>query len=526
VRTIDGQKKRGFAMYVGGGLGAVPHQAKLFDEFVSEEELLPLVQSIARVFAKLGERANRNRARIKFLVAKLGIDEFKRLVLEERKTLPHDDNWTAYLQTLPDYCETPLKDVVQVTGQDRPDGLSPWARTNTYRQRQAGYTTVTINLPLGDISSDQTRGLADIARKYAGENVRLTVEQNIILRWIIEADLPDLYTDLHTLGLATPGAGTIVDITTCPGTDTCKLGIASSRGLTAQLSTQLAAKSATMPDAIKDLKIKVSGCFNSCGQHHLADIGFYGNSRTSGGYAVPHFQVVLGGQWDQNAGSYGLAIAAVPSKAVPQVVDVITTRYVNERERGERFQMFINKLGKKELRAMLKPFMTVPAYEEDKSYYTDWGDPRAFSIGDMGIGECAGEVVSLFAIEIAKADSEGFEAMVTLDEGDYPKADEQAYRAMVLAARALVRTKFLDVADDPDTIVREFRERFFDTELFFDRFAKGKFAEYLFARHASANPIPDKDSAHRLIEESQLFIEATHACDARLVALSASGAPA
>lgn len=516
--------KRGFETYVGGGLGAVPHQAKLFDEFVPEEEILPLVQSIARVFARLGERANRNRARIKFLVAKLGLEEFKRLVLEERKTLPHDDQWTAYLKTLPDYCETPLKDAVQLNGQHRPDGFDDWAQTNRYEQRQAGYAMVTVNLPLGDISSDQMRGLADIARKFAGENVRTTVEQNIILRWISEADLPELYTDLAAIDLADPGAGTIVDITACPGTDTCKLGIASSRGLAAQLSSQLAAKSAALPDAIKDLKIKISGCFNSCGQHHVADIGFYGNSRTSGGYAVPHFQCVLGGQWDENGGSYGLAIGAVPSKAVPDVVDALTKRFVDQRQRGERFQAFIDRLGKKELRAMLQPFMTIPAYEQDNSYYTDWGDPRAFSIGDMGVGECAGQVVSLFAIEIAKAESEGFEALIALDDGDYAQADAQAYRAMVLAARALVRTRFLDVGDDPENIVREFKERFYDTELFFDRFAKGKFAEYLFTRHKAANPNPDRDSAHRLIEESQLFIEATHACDARLVAAGADEA--
>ena len=521
VREANGQAQRGFAMYVGGGLGPVPHQAKLFDEFVPPEEILPLTQAIARVFARLGEKRNRNRARIKFLVAKLGIEEFKRLVLEERQTLPHDDRWAAYLTDLPDEDETPLVDAVQLNGQRRPDGFDAWAETNVYKQRQAGYATVTVNLPLGDISADQMRALADIARKHVGDNVRITVEQNLILRWVSEADLPAVYEALRAIGLAEPGAGTIVDITACPGTDTCKLGIASSRGLAAELRTRLTARSASLPDAIKDLKIKISGCFNSCGQHHVSDIGFYGNSRKIGNHAVPHFQVVLGGQWDENAGSYGLAVGSVPSKAIPAVVDAVTDRFVKDRERGERFQAFIKRLGRKEVRAMLEPFMQVPAYEADASYYTDWGDPREFSIGDMGVGECAGQVVSLFAIEISKAESEAFEAQVAMDDGDDGRADELAYRAMILAARALVRIEFLDVGDDPQRIVDEFRTRFYDTERFFDRFAKGKFANYLFDRHdATTATSPDADAVRRLIEEAQLFIEATHACEARAAAKS------
>ena len=156
--------------------------------------------------------------------------------------------------------------------------------------------------------------LADIARKYVGDNVRTTVEQNIVLRWVSDADLPALYQELQAVGLGDSGAGTIVDITSCPGTDTCKLGIASSRGLAGELRTQLTAKSVSLPDAIKDLRIKISGCFNSCGQHHVADIGFFGNSRRSGNHKVPHFQVVLGGKWKENAGSFGLACRRSPSK--------------------------------------------------------------------------------------------------------------------------------------------------------------------------------------------------------------------
>jgi sulfite reductase (ferredoxin) len=523
VRERNGHQKRGFDLYVGGGLGTVPHQAKLLAEFVPEEEILPLSQAVARVFARHGEKRNRNRARLKFLVAELGIEEFRRLVFAEREVLPYDGRWTAYLDDLPQYSETPLKLAIPFNGHLRPDGFNEWQRTNIYWQRQPGYATVTVNLPLGDLSSEQAFQLAHIARQYVGDNLRTTVEQNIVLRWVAEADLPDLYQELMAIGLGEAGAGTIVDITACPGTDTCKLGIASSRGLAGELRTRLAAQNATLPEAIKELRIKISGCFNSCGQHHVADIGFFGNSRRRNNRTVPHFQVVLGGKWQENAGSYGLAVGAVPSKMAPDVLDAITTRYVAERERGENFQDWIGRLGKKEVRDMLTVFTNVPIYEENKTFYSDWGDPREYTIGDMGVGECAGEVITLFAFEIAKAEGEAFDALLALDDGDYGLADDRAYRAMILAARALVRNQNLDVGDDPEAIVAEFRQRYYDTQLFYDRYAKGKFARYLFDRHEKPNPNPDKDTAHQLVEEANLFIEACHACDARLAGALAGG---
>jgi sulfite reductase (ferredoxin) len=523
VRERNGHQKRGFDLYVGGGLGTVPHQAKLLAEFVPEEEILPLSQAVARVFARHGEKRNRNRARLKFLVAELGIEEFRRLVFAEREVLPYDGRWTAYLDDLHQYSETPLKPAIPLNGHLRPDGFNEWQRTNIYWQRQPGYATVTVNLPLGDLSSEQAFQLAHIARQYVGDNLRTTVEQNIVLRWVAEADLPDLYQELMAIGLGEAGAGTIVDITACPGTDTCKLGIASSRGLAGELRTRLAAQNATLPEAIKELRIKISGCFNSCGQHHVADIGFFGNSRRRNNRTVPHFQVVLGGKWQENAGSYGLAVGAVPSKMAPDVLDAITTRYVAERERGENFQDWIGRLGKKEVRDMLTAFTNVPIYEENKTFYSDWGDPREYTIGDMGVGECAGEVITLFAFEIAKAEGEAFDALLALDDGDYGLADDRAYRAMILAARALVRNQNLDVGDDPEAIVAEFRQRYYDTQLFYDRYAKGKFARYLFDRHEKPNPSPDKDTAHQLVEEANLFIEACHACDARLAGALAGG---
>jgi sulfite reductase (ferredoxin) len=236
---------------------------------------------------------------------------------------------------------------------------------------------------------------------------------------------------------------------------------------------------------------------------------------------VPHFQVVLGGMWRDNAGAYGLPIGAVPSKRVPDVVERITSRYVAGREPEESFQEFCARIGKKELGALLDELKQVPPHEVDASHYSDWGDPREFTMGDLGTGECAGEVISRVDMDLSIAESVAFEAQLALEEGDLARADERAYQAMLTAARALVVTEHPDVSSHPDEVVREFRERFYDTRLFFDRFAGGKFARPLFARHESG-PEPGSDPVRELVEETQLFIDAVHACRIRMAGAQTS----
>ena len=516
TRIEDGRERHGFAFYVGGGLGAVPHQAQLFSDFVPEDELLPLAQAVCRVFARLGEKRNRARARLKFLVARLGMDEFRRLVEAEREILPEDDRWTTYLDDLGVTDEQPTRDAQALGDGPHPDGFDAWRRTNVMEQRQAGYAAVTVTLPLGDLTAEQFRSLGNIARRYNGGRARTTVEQNIVLRWIAQADLPALYTDLVEVGLGRPGASTITDITACPGTDTCKLGISSSRGLAAELGQQLTVLNDGMDDAVKQFKIKVSGCFNSCGQHHVADLGFYGVSRKSGMHAVPHFQVVLGGQWTENAGAYGLATVAIPSKNIPEVVKRITDYYVRERQAGESFQSFVKRVGKAKMRALLEDLAAIPAYLEDAAYYSDWGDPREYTLGDMGVGECAGEVVSLTEFGLSASERQVFEAQIELERGEVKAAGETAYGAMLQAAKALIQTRNIDIADEPDRIVEEFKMYFCDTELFFDPYAGAKFANYLLRLHSEPEAADSAAAAHRRIEEAQLFIEAAHACYNRL----------
>ena len=520
TRMENGVERRGFEFYVGGGLGAIPHPAQLLDEFVTEDEILPLSQAVCRVFSRLGERENRGRARIKFLVAKLGIEEFRRLVFEERAELPHDPQWTAYLEELEDYEEKPLAEGASLEFKgngDQSDGFRSWHRTNVRAQRQEGYAVATIKLPLGDITSDQMRALADIAREFVGDAVRLTVEQNIVLRWVTEADLPRLYEALEAVDLGQPGAETIADLTACPGTDTCKLGIASSRGLATELSGHMAQLDEESDQALRGLRIKASGCFNSCGQHHVSDLGFYGISRKKDGRLVPHFQVVLGGKWSENAGSFGLATLAIPSKNIPEVVRRVTGRYVQEREEGESFTDFVGRLGKAEVKRFLQDLTAVPAYDEDPSFYSDWGDPREYSMEDYGEGECAGEIVPLVEFLLQSSEREVFEAQLFLDSGDLARAKAISYRAMLSAAMALVKTEFLNITDDANQIVDEFRTRFHDTKRFHDRFAGAKFANYLFQAHEVGGNGGRPEQAREKVEEAQLFIEAAYACYEKMV---------
>ncbi len=516
-RIEDGVEKRGFELYVGGGLGTVPHQAKLFDAFLPEEELLPTAQAISRVFARLGEKKNRNRARIKFLVAQLGIEEFKRIVLEERATLETDPRWTAYLAEIQESDEKPLHPAQELADTLQTANFQRWYQTNIFHQKQKGYATATITLPLGDITADQLRAVADISRRFTNGTVRTTVEQNMVLRWISEADLPEVYAALEEIGLGQPGAGTIVDVTSCPGTDTCKLGISASRGLAGELRQRLAEKSHTLDDAVQNLHIKVSGCFNSCGQHHVADLGFYGVSRHSGNYTVPHFQVVLGGEWGHNAGSYGLAMGAVPAKRIPEVVERLTGRYVNEREKNESFKAFIQRIGKVQVKNMLDDLTKIPSHDEDSTLYTDWGDNREFTIGDIGVGECAGEVVSHAEFGLANAERQVFEAQVLLDENQYQKAGETAYASMYQAALTLVEELFFNVPKDHDRVAEEFRTRLYDTKLFWDEYAGGKFGHYYLRAYEKRNEPYTPEEAHRRVEEAQLVIEAAHTCYSKLL---------
>jgi sulfite reductase (ferredoxin) len=393
-------------------------------------------------------------------------------------------------------------------------------RTNVYEQRQEGFVAASINLPLGDITSRQTRTLADIVRRYTGDSLRTTVDQNFFIRWVHQHDLVALYNDLREAKLAGTGSGTITDVTTCPGTDTCKLGIASSRGLGVELRERMSERGLQNDPVLKDVNIGVSGCPNSCGLHHISDIGFYGSSRNVGAYKVPHFQLMLGGSLANNAGNYSLALGAFPSKRAPQVVDRLLDLYSAEREGSEDFRGWVLRVGKKVIKEKIQDLTQVPTYEEDSSFYVDWHDSREYSIGDIGVGECAGEVVSLTHFSLAAAESMTFDASILVDEaGDegFREAAREAYRAMITAAQGLLKVSDPDVSDLADVVFPRFQAEFLETGRFFERHIGANESQYLIAAQQVGGAVRDRDEARRRVQEAGLFIEACHACYARIL---------
>ena len=522
TRVVAGIEERGFQVVVGGGLGPVPHVAKELYDFLPVAQMLPVSQAIARVYARLGEKRNRNKARIKFLVAQLGIDELRRLVELELSALEPEPQWTDWLDDVDStVAEHRVEPVTDGTETARP-GFTDWSATNVYAQRQPDFSTILINLPLGDLTSRQARALADLVRDFTNDALRTTPDQNLVLRWVHKRDVVAVYNRLHDMHLALSGANTIADVTSCPGTDTCKLGIASSRGLGAELRARLEARRLAFDDRFKDIHIKVSGCPNSCGLHHVGDIGFYGSSRNVGAYKVPHFQVILGGSLADNAGNYGLAIGAVPSKRAPETVDRLLDLFAAEVTPGEPFRGWVTRVGKKAIKERLQDLMIVPSHDEDASFYVDWHDAREYSIGDIGVGECAGEVVTLTQFSLATAESKVFDASLIVDDltatpAMLRDAASIALQAMVSAAHGLLKARNPDASPAADVVFAEFKQQFIETQLFFDRYVGASEWQYFQSAFAANGDVRDRDEARRRVEEAQLFVEAAHACYARLL---------
>ncbi|MCZ6752018.1 MAG: nitrite/sulfite reductase [Acidobacteria bacterium] len=520
VREEGGKLHRGFQVYLGGGLGAIPHQAKLYSDFVPAEEMLPLAQAISRVFARLGEKKNRAKARMKFLVAKLGMDEFAALIREERQKLPPDPRWTAYLSEAGADQEKPLKPASSMKLEGVSDEFQKWVRMNVRPQAQEGYSMVTVFLPLGDITARQLHSLAGVCRKYVNDTIRTTVDQNLLIRWVPSGDLPALHQDLAALDLAQPGAEGMANVTACPGTDSCKLGITSSRGLAAVLHRDFQNGMGDLAER-KDIRIKISGCFNACGQHHIANIGFFGSSRRKGQHVVPIFQVVLGGKPEGNAASLGLSVGKIAAKDAPAVVRKLTALYEAERNGAEGFTECTERLGKARMKQELAEFERLPEYDEHPEYYRDNRQEWDYFVS-TGVGECAGEVVDQAEFLLEDADRMEFEASLHLEAGRLGEAAGTALQAMKKAADGLLFTRGLLLSDRYDT-VEEFRKHFGENggaapqaaPQFIPKFIP-MIREYFFRAVQEGSENLSAEKAHQRVEEATLFIEEAHGVYSRM----------
>lgn len=388
VAAVEGGK-RGFRLYVGGGLGAAPMSAELLEPFTPEEDLLPTMLAIIRLFDRHGNRKVLTQARLKFLVKKWGIAAFREAVREERRivklTASGEDlkAWQPPQDLPPPSLPSPPRKPFSFA-----PGFDAWRRTNLFRQKQEGYYTVAVRLPLGDITPEGLRALADIAETYAGE-IRSAISQNLLLRFVPEDALGGLYEALLRVGLAHPEAHTILDITRCPGADTCNLAITRSRGLAQALEAHLHTLPLTHDPAVRSISIKISGCPNSCGQHHIADIGLYGSSRKVGENEVPHYTLLLGGRTREGEARFGQVVARIPARRTPEAVERILKRYQEEREQGESFQAYLDRVGAASFKPLLEDLQTIPSYEEAPEYYQDLGaEGETFRV-QLGRGECA-----------------------------------------------------------------------------------------------------------------------------------------
>lgn len=386
IQEVGGRRTLGFRLYVGGGLGAAPMPAILLEPFTPATELLRTCEAIVRIHDRLGDRKNKATARIKFVVKRLGPDAFRKEVEAERAKLAN----ISYQGM--DATETDERPPVtqQIPATPSVNGtFKRWMFTNVLGQKQAGYSVVTIRLRLGDITTAQMRALAGIIRRYNGGRLRTAIEQNLLLPWIKHEHLAALFSELEPLGLAETEAGKLYDVTSCPGAETCQLGISASRGLSRAMEEHFKAAKLSGPD-IEDVHIKISGCPNSCGQHHIADIGFFGGASKVNDHLAPHFQLMVGGLTEEGKAQFGQPVFKLPARRIPEAVTQMLTLYRKDRQSPqETFRVFAARVGAAYWKQALEPYRTLPAYEQSPEAYRDWGAETDFTLGGMGPGECA-----------------------------------------------------------------------------------------------------------------------------------------
>jgi sulfite reductase beta subunit-like hemoprotein len=385
VRGNNGTSHRGFKVLVGGGLGSLPTEAAVLSDFLPEEELLPTIEAVLRVFLETGNRKNKLLARLKYVLRAKGIEEFRRLVAEKRKvsTAPAEKFTvpSPIQPSLVTIAPVPLSSAAVDTQID-PE-YDRWAEHNLMFQRQAGYGGVWVKLSAGTLHSSQMRGLADVLEKNELSGVRIAVNQDLVIPWVPFDRVRAIYDDLGALDLATPGARTISDVTGCPGATTCNLGITRSLTLAEVLSRELVGY--TDPE-IQKLRIKISGCPNSCGHHHIADIGFYGNVRKVGDQQAPYYQLLLGGQVNADGVRFARQIMAVPARPIPGIVRELLAFYQTDRQAAESFTAWVSRTPDKAIKERLLPLAEVNVTTED--LFVDWGDTETYSL-KLGRGECA-----------------------------------------------------------------------------------------------------------------------------------------
>ena len=388
----DGVERKGFQMLTGGGTSIMARVALTLYDFVPVEEYLRVSEAIIRVFHGTDElRKNKAKARIKFHIDRVGIDAFRQEVDEEltKKWAQKSYDPTPLMEVPDEELDAPPPPVKASNGHHGPE-FQRWLESNVRPQKQQGYNIVWVKLPLGDIQADQFPPLARIARNYAGSRVRTTAEQNLVYRWIPDGYLGKFWEELKEIGLADAGANEITNVVTCPGTDSCKLGITSSTGLGDALQQTLTEMNVEDP-LVRALSVKASGCPNGCSRHHIASIGFHGAATKGDGNQVPAYEVMVGGNsGNGEAVRFGQRIKTkVPAKRIPQLTRSFIEFYQAQRHDGEVFYQFVDRVGVEPFEAIAIEYKDAgPLNKENIDTYLDWTKTVLFKV-ERGEGECA-----------------------------------------------------------------------------------------------------------------------------------------
>ena len=392
-RAIVRDGQRGFRVVAGGGLGPLPNEAQVLDEFLPAERLVNRCEAVLRIFNQFGNRGNKNKARLKFVIRERGFAWFKEQVEKEYDDILENggiatpesvpEGFGGFQAVPPPLGTGELLPILGTNGHPNPDYES-WLATNVRKQKQDGYSIATVKVAQGNLTSDQMRGLADTARKGGDSVLRFSIDQNVMLAWIPNQNLKRVFASLQAIGLAGTGAHEIEDVVSCPGAYSCNLALTKSMNLGAALAESV--KKYSDPQ-VRKLKINISGCPNACGQHWTGDLGFYGNARKINGQEVPYYLMLLGGGSDASGNiRFGFAIQSIAARLAPVAVDRVLSHYVSHREPGESFREYVQRFKIETFRSMTSD-LAKPA-EMFPEMYQDWGDTGGYSL-QLGRGECA-----------------------------------------------------------------------------------------------------------------------------------------
>ena len=429
-KIVNGE--RGFKVMLGGGLGSQPHHAELLSEFVPVNQIIPTTEGVLRIFDRFGERNKRLKARMKFLIKDLGRDAFLKLVEEEKKALSYQTveiDTVAFDAPIPEQLLVAPKVVIEDVA-----AFEAWKKSNVIQQKQAGYVAIGIKVSLGDFYTDKARLLADLIKNYGANELRFTLRQDILIRHIKEENLAFFYQELAKLDFVSLGYNSTADITACPGTDTCNLGIASSTGIATELERVLASEYPKYNDN-NEITIKISGCMNACGQHNMAEIGFQGMSINSGKLVAPALQVLLGGgNLGNGEGRFSDKVIKIPSRRGPDALRFILNDF-EANANGLKFLDYYDAKGEKYFFDLLTPLADITNLTE--ADFVDWGNADNY-VKAIGVGECAGVVIDLVTTLIFEAKDKMTFAQEAFDDKNWADAIYLAYAGFVNGAKALL----------------------------------------------------------------------------------------